>query len=653
MKERIVLSVTMELLSDTIFGSGFSVPGGEDVSVCTDDAGLPYLKGSAFKGLLRESLENWLCWTGGTEETLHALMGESGRGGADDARRVRLTALTADPRTPEDWFSERAFTSLENGTAKAGTLRLARCIRSGLRFTGELECLAGDRELIEAGLKGIKWAGTMRSRGFGRVRCSCAAAVRPAGHGPVADALCLRYRLRTATPVIVTDLSRSSGNGFETRGLIPGSAVRGMVMSELAQRDPEWFGAHRRELLGEDTRFLDAFPVGAGPVIPSVRGFYEDKEETVFVSVLKDGVLEPGLKRAKLGQFCSLRGDAVVWQSAATGGDVRISLEKTGADKQMFQTRSISAGQEFEGYVLLRSVGLSEKLSECLTGTVWLGADRYAGFGRCTVTALERAEAPRWREYGYTGGETPGEILYLLAVSPFCMLDAYGEPCGLDLGVLAGMLGVEKAEVLFSSTSVAEYGGYNRTRGCRDSALRMYDRGSVFKLRCTPAPSREALAGVTDQGLGVRLSEGFGQVLFLSQSLFEGLRRKERAAGAEDPDAGERAGLRRAKYAWLMEQAGTVARGKLSRSQIGSLQAQCERALAEGSVGDLTLYLEKNVSERGARHGDRYKGISGLVTGVLDRPLAETLGVPCPDDTAEKLRLLIRLFDFSRKGEKE
>lgn len=651
MRERIVLNVTMELLSDTIFGSGFSVPGGEDISVCTDDAGLPYLKGSAFKGLLRESLENWLCWTGGTEETLHALMGESGRGGADDARRIRLTALTADSGTPEDCFSERAFTALENGTAKAGTLRLARCVRSGLRFSGKLECLPEDSALIETGLKGIKWAGTMRSRGFGRVRCSCAMDERTAGPEPVAGALCLRYRLRTETPVIITDLSRSSGNGFETRGLIPGSAVRGMIMSELAQREPEWFDVHRRELLGEDTRFLDALPAGAEPVIPSIKGFYEDKEETVFVSVLKDGILEPGLKRAKLGQFCSLEGDTVVWQSAATGGDVRISLGKSEAGTQMFQTRSVSAGQEFEGYVLLRSGELSEKLSECLSGTVWLGADRFAGFGRCTVTALERAEAPRWREYGCTGGDIPGETLYLLAVSPFCMLDEYGEPCGLDLSVLTEMLGVEKAEVLFSSTSVAEYGGYNRTWGCRESALRMYDRGSVFKLRCTPAPSPEALARVTDRGLGVRLSEGFGQVLFLSPSLFDGLRRKERAIIAEDRGAKERAELRRAKYAWLMEQAETVSRGKLSHSQIGSLQAQCERALAESSVRNLTQYLEKNVSERGARHGDRYKGIYRLVTGVLERPLAETLGVPCPDDTEEKLRLLIRLFDFSRKEE--
>ena len=52
----VTIQVTMELLSDTIFGSGYSIPGGEDVAVCRDERGYPYFKGSTLKGLLRESL---------------------------------------------------------------------------------------------------------------------------------------------------------------------------------------------------------------------------------------------------------------------------------------------------------------------------------------------------------------------------------------------------------------------------------------------------------------------------------------------------------------------------------------------------------------------------------------------------------------------
>ena len=53
MTERVTRKIRLELLSEAIFGSGFSVPGGEDIGVCTDARGYPYLKGSTFKGLLR------------------------------------------------------------------------------------------------------------------------------------------------------------------------------------------------------------------------------------------------------------------------------------------------------------------------------------------------------------------------------------------------------------------------------------------------------------------------------------------------------------------------------------------------------------------------------------------------------------------------
>ena len=57
---RIVVKVTMRLLSDTIFASGNSVPGGEDIALRLDSEGKPFLPGSTLKGLLRESLENYL-----------------------------------------------------------------------------------------------------------------------------------------------------------------------------------------------------------------------------------------------------------------------------------------------------------------------------------------------------------------------------------------------------------------------------------------------------------------------------------------------------------------------------------------------------------------------------------------------------------------
>ena len=652
MSDRVTLGMTLELCSDAIFGSGFSIPGGEDIAVCQDGEGYPYLKGSTFKGLLRESLENLLAWTGGDSGTAGELCGASGWEGAADGRRLQLTALFPDPRpeTPDGCYSTRFFTGLEGGVVKSATLRAASCIRRGLRFTGEVTCDAGDVELLRQAVQGIKWAGTLRSRGFGRVRCTLDDPVCEVERPPLTAIHCIRYRLETVLPVLVTDPGRSRDNSYATRGYLPGSAIRGMVVSTLAQQDPAWLEAHRAALLGEGTRFLDALPVeGEGACLPGIMGFYGEKGSDQVVSVLNQDVA--GMKRANLGTCCALEGNTVRGWSASTGGNLRIQRQVgKDEDTRPFQTRHIDTGQTFEGYILLDDPTLAGAIGGAFGKQVWLGADRYEGFGQCSVTTPEGVEAPSWQAYGYAPGVQTDSTLYLLALSPLTMLDDYGEPCGLDLNALAGRLGVERVQIAACSTAMAEFGGYNRTWKCRVPTLRMYDRGSIFKLCCSAAPKAEALLDVQRTGLGARRAEGFGQVLFLRRELLEGVRCKD--------DGGEKTApvvetpavrLRRARYRWVMDRSGELYRDGLSRSQLGTIQALCEKAMASGNTEELLAHLEKNTGDRGAKHAARFRGIDRLIRQVLNAPLEQTLGTPGPDGTAQRLELLCLLFDHSRK----
>lgn len=659
MSGQTTLRVTMELLSDTIFGSGFSIPGGEDIAVCRDAAGYPYLKGSTLKGLLRESLENYLVWTGGAETELNALLGESGWSGTDDGRRIHLTELTLDQRPvdPEECFSSRMFTSLENGIVKDKTLRAAVCIHSGQTFSGELTCKEEDVPLLQNALAGIKWAGTMRSRGFGRVRVCGTVAETKTEKRRLPAARCIHYRLQTEAPVLITDLDRSRENSYETRNYIPGSAIRGMVISALAAQEPEWFQVHRVDLLSDGTRFLNAVPAPEGTVpLPSIKGFYEDKEETRFETVVKDGSFSPGLKRAKLGSFCALEGDTVRFWNAASDSATRIGRKvNRGEEKTMFQTRGIGTGQDFEGYILLDDPELAAVISSTLADTIWLGADRYDGFGKCSVTTLETAEEPAWiKAYGCSAQEQVSRRLYLLAVSPFTMLDRTGEPCGLDLDALADKLGVSGVKILHCSTSLAEYGGYNRTWKCREPAMRMYDQGSIFQVECGETPALEKLHALEREGIGIRRAEGFGQILFLRGALFEGLTRKRTSKAEERSGESDAVIARRARCRWVMENAGELTTGKLSRSQIGSIQSLCEKAIANGGdLAELDRYLEKNLTGRGVRHSARFQKAGALIREVLDMPLGQTLGlanITVEDSNVDRLKLLCLLFDYSRKG---
>ena len=59
------------------------------------------------------------------------------------------------------------------------------------------------------------------------------------------------------------------------------------------------------------------------------------------------------------------------------------------------------------------------------------------------MVSCEAVNQPAWRDtYGYQKQEDLTRELYLLAISPFTMMNAAGDPCGLSTEGLAEMLGV-------------------------------------------------------------------------------------------------------------------------------------------------------------------------------------------------------------------
>lgn len=179
--------VRLEIQSDTIFGSGMSIPGAEDISVLTDKDGFPYLKGATLRGVLREEAENYVHWLGLDADDSDWLVKRFGKEGADP--EVRPHGITVSDFTlplalrnlikgenmtdiQELFTSLRTFTKLDNGVAQDTSLRVARCINAGYIFYGEVQCHPEDETLLEEILSSIKWIGSMRTRGFGKVRVS-------------------------------------------------------------------------------------------------------------------------------------------------------------------------------------------------------------------------------------------------------------------------------------------------------------------------------------------------------------------------------------------------------------------------------------------------------------------------------------------------
>lgn len=188
------MKVKIKLLSDTIFGSGQSIPGGEDIAVLHDKNGFPYLRATTFKGIFREEFENYCSLTNERSDAdIEKMFGKPGIANEDTDKIEKLNSerlIFTDFRISENVrniilndIGERSqnkvldsftniytFTSIENGVSKEGSLRSARCIKKGVIFYGIIGCSKENEDIIKNVLKMIKFMGNMKTRGFGRVK---------------------------------------------------------------------------------------------------------------------------------------------------------------------------------------------------------------------------------------------------------------------------------------------------------------------------------------------------------------------------------------------------------------------------------------------------------------------------------------------------
>ncbi len=617
MAQRITLRIKITLLSDAVFSSGNSVPGGEDISVYTDKDGYPYYKATSFKGILRQEAENYLNWTNGNKSTLDFLFGKEGREYTDEERRLTFTDFILQNKEqciPDDCYTLRAFTQMENGAAKDGSLRTAKCIIQGLTFAGDVECSDSDKDLVSKVVSAVKWIGTMRNKGFGRVKTTVISTDLSASPCTRIDnAKIIKYTITTEQPVVINHFSAGTGNYDKTRPYIPGSVLRGLIAGKLTN-DPD-IG----NILSDKVRFLNALPLIDGKnSVPSPSGYYEDKSEKTRECILNNGNLNPGLKRAKIGSYCLIDDDKFRYTNVETNGRLRINLkdkEPGSSDNKMFETSYIEQGQTFVGYIVLDDVSLSGKITSVGGNTVNIGADRYEGFGKCSLM-FEPSDFP------YDGIKCTNEnnIIFMLAVSPITMIDENGEPCGINLNELAKKLGIESVSIDLCSTSVSEYGSFNRTWECRSPGVKMYNPGSTFKLKCSSAPSVDNMRAIERECLGIRRAEGYGQVLFINLPIENWDKEKADKNDNDRKDRIEKHNKRKAKIEETVNVASEVdhcIKSDVNKNGLSTSQlADIELALLKNDKYGFYQMVENKINKKRSNEEDikkRYSDIKKII----------------------------------------
>lgn len=204
------MKIEIELLSPLQLSSGR-----EDIihdsDAVHDSYGVPYFPGKRLKGLLYESalelVEMGAKFNKRDIDILFGNIGETriridnfylkGSTEAEDAEKIRSSWSYLENKYPEIFNTENVWQSYTEvrhqtkideatGTAEDKSLRNMRVVqkgpafigdKKGLAFIGDIYLLAGanrindDESIVEQALLNLRFAGSKRNRGFGRIKC--------------------------------------------------------------------------------------------------------------------------------------------------------------------------------------------------------------------------------------------------------------------------------------------------------------------------------------------------------------------------------------------------------------------------------------------------------------------------------------------------
>lgn len=188
--------ITIKLLSDTMFGSGESIPEVIDNDIRYDECGLPYMNAKTLKGHIREQMEFVQYFNEKFKDIdIDHLMGESqhkeGNNGIlrfsnvclSEAIRQTIKKLIADHKVTSDEVLDAltiTYSSTkinENGVAEDHSLRRERMIKANdtmifhsmLYVDGQLT--DHEKSFLEKSVSSLQHLGTHKSKGKGLVEC--------------------------------------------------------------------------------------------------------------------------------------------------------------------------------------------------------------------------------------------------------------------------------------------------------------------------------------------------------------------------------------------------------------------------------------------------------------------------------------------------
>lgn len=562
MRVKLAAWIEMELLSETIFGGDNKAFSTTDIDIQTDEQGFPYFSGRTLKGVLREEAEwynqclpedrrmNWeierLFGKGHSDNYEGLRIGSAKLSDTlyDFVRRERISPQ----QVTQALTDVRSMTAIsDEGKAVKGTLRNARVIKPGFVFIAPV-FVAGpltdkEKHLLETAVKLVRRVGVMRHRGKGEVRCRLrwvdASAKQAAGWRQPSSYYELTIHVHE--PLKISHVLGTSDSSHALK-YIPGSVLRGALVQEYLQS-----AGLAPELLDTSfvfnpthVQFWNGYLSHEGKRgLPFAMNMFETKESAKTNASMRniyDAFDEARFQKIQHQSPVRVTRDVMFLQdgreimagNVKTVSSLHISINGTAGrttdgETHVYRYEAIAPGQTFKAVVYVsEDHSFARWLAEQSELTLWLGGARNSGYGRTTVHVKPLVQSP---EHVDVNRLQAAEQLYVLATSDWIIRDEHGRlVSALDEKWLGQQLGVE-LEWMDQLTATRVSGGYVSPWKAYQPAVQAIQAGSIFRYRIKSGKlNPEKLAALMERGVGDRVNEGYGRLMFFADWTYQQLK---------------------------------------------------------------------------------------------------------------------------------
>lgn len=515
-----------------------------DSDVVFHSTGFPYIPAKRVKGMLKESIEEVLEMNGKTDldikKILESLFGAPGRPTYEGKLTFSnlyiqnwgkiIGALEHSPKVGafQPDFIKSFFTTEvqqtaigKDGVAKKHSLRNYRVINSNVvfeTFFQTQEALTNDESTyLQRAVQNLRYAGTRRNRGFGKIKCQIAAAngeeVQTAdNHFYHTNIVKIAVDITTTAPVVLAQQLGEQNTVFTSKH-ITGNHLRGLLANVfirnqgLVRANAHLEDVFYETFLSGKVHFSDLTYKSSRPIPLHLHTFKDDKSnDPVSVFSRPNGITKPLSGRGNIeNEVIYIYGyDPKTTFNFHNSRENRAAGRNTEHDNEggIFYYESLNEGQTFTGEITGEASLLSQLVSAFEpTFKARLGRSKAAQYGEVQVVVM-----PLEQDGGATIQSYPPGQYVLTLDSPLILLNENGLPSP-DKKALLDTL-PHGIDILNAAASITTIEQFNATWQSKSGKYAAYKEGSSFLLELKSELSEPITR------LGEWNEQGFGKVRF-------------------------------------------------------------------------------------------------------------------------------------------